>query len=228
MKIYAFIPTRSSILSKTAQRLVSYLSSVDIEVKLLINQKSIFEAYESNFKSLNAEDDDIIIFCHDDIDIIMPADEFKSELIEAVNLKNAGFVGVAGAAKLSKQCVWWQPENKLRGFSFHGPSRKEMYPTYFGKIHARVLVLDGLFLAAKARILKNISLRKPAQFKGEWDFYDLEYTLRAYEAGYDNWVVPIILRHESPGELVGRDSWHQNRLVFSNSHMFPMEIKDDG
>jgi len=227
MKIYAFIPTRSSILSKTAQRLVSYLSSVDIEVKLLINEKSIFEAYESNFKALNAEDDDIIIFCHDDIDIIMSPEEFKEELVRAANVKNAGFIGVAGAAKLSKQCVWWQPENKLRGFCFHGPSRAEMYPTYYGRLSARVLVLDGVFLAVKAKVLKAISMRKPAQFKGEWDFYDLELTLRAYEAGYDNWVAPILLRHESEGVLVGRDSWHQNRLVFSNSHMFPMEIKDE-
>jgi len=227
MRIFAFIPTRSQILSPTAQKLVSYLSSLDIDVKLLINEKSIFEAYEKGFKSLNADDDDIVIFCHDDIDIITSPEEFKEELVRATGVKNAGFVGVAGAAKLSKQCVWWQPENKLRGFSFHGPSRSEMYPTYFGRLQAKVLVLDGLFLAVKAKVLKNISMKKPAQFKGEWDFYDLEYTLRAYEAGYDNWVVPIILRHESPGELVGRDSWHQNRLVFSNSHMFPMEIRDE-
>ena len=227
MKIYAFIPTRSSILNPTTERLVSYLSSVDIEVKLLINEKSIFEAYENNFKALNAEDDDIIIFCHDDIDIIMSPEEFKEELVRAANVKNAGFIGVAGAAKLSKQCVWWQPENKLRGFSFHGPNRNDMYPTFFGRLHAKVLVLDGLFLAAKANVLKNISMKKPAQFQGEWDFYDLEYTIRAYEAGYDNWVVPIILRHESPGELVGRESWHRNRLVFTNLHMFPMEIRDE-
>jgi len=227
MRIFAFIPTRSRILSPTAQKLVSYLSSLDIDVKLLINEKSIFEAYEKGFKSLNADDDDIVIFCHDDIDIITSPEDFKEELIRATGVKDAGFIGVAGAAKLSKQCVWWQPENKLRGFSFHGNSRSEMYPTYFGRLQAKVLVLDGLFMAVKAKVLKNISMKKPAQFKGEWDFYDLEYTLRAYEAGYDNWVVPIILRHESPGELVGRDSWHQNRLVFSNSHMFPMEIKDE-
>ena len=226
MKIYAFIPTRSSTLSKTAQRLVSYLSSVDIEVKLLINEKSIFEAYENNFKALNAEDDDIIIFCHDDIDIIMSPEEFKAEIIRATGVKNAGFVGPAGAAKLSKQCVWWQPENKLRGFVFHGPSRFEMYPTYYGRLSAKVLVLDGVFLAVKAKVLKAISMKKPAQFKGEWDFYDLELTLRAYESGFDNWVAPILLRHESEGQLVGRDSWHQNRVVFSNSHMFPMEIRD--
>jgi hypothetical protein len=227
MKIYAFIPTRSSTLKPITQKLVSYLSSLDIEVKLLINQKSIFEAYEQGFKSLNAEKDDIIIFCHDDIDIIMSPEEFKEELVSAVNRKNVGFVGVAGAAKLSKQCVWWQPENKLRGFSFHGNSRHEMYPTYFGRIHSKVLVLDGLFLATRAEVLNKIDMKKPAQFKGEWDFYDLEYTLRAYETGFDNWVVPIIMRHESPGELVGRDSWHQNRQVFANIHMFPMEIKDE-
>ena len=227
MKIYAFIPTRSSTLKPIAQTLVSYLSSLGITVKLLINEKSIFEAYEKAFKELNADDDDIIIFCHDDIEIIMDPMDFVKQLTKYVHHKNTGFVGVAGAAKLSKQCVWWQPENKLRGFSFHGESREEMYPTYFGNLRARVLVLDGLFLAARAKVLKTIDMSKPKQFKGEWDFYDLEYTLRSYEAGFDNWVAPLILRHESPGELVGRDSWHQNRQVFANIHMFPMEIKDE-
>ena len=225
MKIYAFIPTRSSILSKTAQRLVSYLSSVDIEVKLLINQKSIFEAYENGFKSLNAEKDDIIIFCHDDIDIIMDPSEFREELIKGLSKPHVGFVGVAGASKLDKPCVWWRPENNRKGFIFHGPSRAEMFPTPYGKLDAEVLVLDGVFLATKASVLNTISMKKPAPFKGEWDFYDLELTLRAWEAGLNNYVVPIIMRHASVGELVGRESWHQNRLVFGNLHMFPLEVK---
>jgi GT2 family glycosyltransferase len=225
MKIYAFIPTRSSILNPTTERLVSYLSSVDIEVKLLINEKSIFEAYENGFKALNAEKDDIIIFCHDDIDIIMDPSGFREELIKGLDKPHVGFVGVAGASKLDKPCVWWRPENNRKGFIFHGPSRAEMFPTPYGKLDAEVLVLDGVFLATKASVLNTISMKKPAPFKGEWDFYDLELTLRAWEAGFNNYVVPIIMRHASVGELVGRESWHQNRLVFGNLHMFPLEVK---
>lgn len=226
MKIYAFIPTRSSNLKPITQSLVSYLSSLDIDVKLLINEKSIFEAYENGFKSLNADNDDIIIFCHDDIDIIMPPEQFREELIKGLSKTRAGFVGPAGCSRLDKPCVWWQPENKRKGFIFHGPSRSEMFPTPYGKLDAEVLVLDGVFLATKASVLKQISMKKPAQFKGEWDFYDLELTMRAWEAGLSNYVVPIIMRHESSGELVGRDSWHQNRTVFGNLHMFPLEVRN--
>ena len=226
MKIYAFIPTRSSTLKPVSEALVTYLSSLGISVNLLINEKSIFEAYEKAFKSLNADDEDIIIYCHDDIDIIMQPMEFVKELTKALSKPRVGFVGVAGASRLDKPCVWWQPENKRKGFIFHGPSRSEMFPTPYGKLDAEVLVLDGVFLATKAKVLKQISMKKPAAFKGEWDFYDLELTIRAWEAGLSNYVAPIIMRHESSGELVGRDSWHQNRTVYMNLHMFPLEVKD--
>lgn len=225
MKIYAFIPTRDNVASPTLQHLIYYLSSLKIDVRLLINQKSIFEAYENEFNSINPEDDDIIIMCHDDIEILMDKEVFLDELIKGLSIKSGGFVGVAGTQKLTKSAVWWEHRSHLKGFAFHGKSRYDMFPTPFGGLFEPVVVLDGVFLAARAKTIKTIGLKKPKEFSGDWDFYDLEYTMRAYEAGLTNYVVPILIRHESPGELVGRESWAKNRIVFSNLHYLPVEIK---
>lgn len=226
MKIHAFVPTRTQEFSPTLRRLSQYLSSIGVKVNILINENSIFTAFSTAIKNLSAENDDIVIFCHDDIEILMDKEVFLDELIKGLSLKNVGFVGVAGTQCLNKTAIWWDQRNKLKGFAFHGKDQYEMYPSYFGALFAPVVVLDGLFMAARVKTLKQINLEKPKQFKGEWDFYDIEYTIQAYELGLTNYVVPIILRHESPGELVGRTSWHDNRQVFQNIHMLPCQIPD--
>ena len=85
--------------------------------------------------------------------------------------------------------------------------------TYFGKT-GQVVVLDGLFMAATVRTLRNISLEQPKSFEGAWDFYDIYYTFQAHVKKLKNYTLPIQLRHESYGELAGRDSWHKNRTAF--------------
>ena len=87
-------------------------------------------------------------------------------------------------------------------------------------------VLDGLFLAAKRRVLDDIKLSKPEYFEGEWDFYDIHYTSQAFLKGYTNKVMDINILHNSIGELVGRDSWHKNREAFIANNQFPIEIRE--
>ena len=88
-----------------------------------------------------------------------------------------------------------------------------MYPTYFGNL-GEVVVLDGVFLAATKRTLRSIQLAQPKSFEGPWDFYDIFYTFQAYTKGKKNYTIPIQMRHESGGDITGRDSWHKNREAF--------------
>jgi hypothetical protein len=97
-----------------------------------------------------------------------------------------------------------------------------MTPNYFGPCR-NVVVLDGLFLAAKYSTLKNLNLSKPPEFPSNWDFYDLYYTLSAYEAGYFNKTVPIIMMHNSSGEM--RPTWDQNRRAFQRMFKLPVWCK---
>ena len=69
----------------------------------------------------------------------------------------------------------------------------------------------------------GIGLEKPDYLKGGWDFYDIHYTLTAHKMGFENKTIPIAIVHHSPGELVGRDSWHINKdlLYNKNEKEFP-------
>lgn len=215
-------------MEKHTKILVSYLERCKIGVNLLINEKSIFEAYNHSINNNSFNDQDIVIFCHDDIEILLDPSRFLEILIKSLNKPNVGFVGPAGTKRLNSRAVWWDhaewQRGNHRGLVLHGDSIEYAETTYYGN-PGRVVVLDGLFLAAKVKTLKSLDLSKPDYFKGGWDFYDIHYTLQAHSKGYINLVAPILLMHHSIGQLAGRDSWHQNREAFIQHQELPIEVK---
>ena len=227
MKIYAFICTRKESLPDYTHKLLSYLSRCKIDVKLLIDKKSIFEAYSEGLKNIILRDNDIVIFCHDDIEIIMDPQQFVNVLVSASRKEKCGFFGPAGTTYLSEDAVWWNhqmwQQGKHRGMVLHGKDIRDAQYTYYGN-PGRVVCLDGLFLAVKGKTLKSINLTKPEYFEGEWDFYDIHYTIQAHKKGFYNTVEPIFMIHHSFGELAGRDSWHKNKQAFIEQHSLPIEV----
>lgn len=227
MKIYALICSRDKLGTSTRNELISYLSSLGVNIKLLVNQDSLFEAYSKTVNSIDYSDDDIFIFCHDDIEILNDRATFFNTLTSFTKPEKTGFIGVAGTKALNANGVWWhrdsQYSEKLRGIVFHGKSRSEMSPSYYGPPYSPVVCSDGLFLACRGKVLRDIDLSKPEEFPGEWDYYDIYYNLQAHQKGYINKVVPILIRHESIGQLAGRDSWHQNREALQKLYNLPIE-----
>jgi len=198
-------------------KLLSFYKYCGIHPILLEDKKSIFDAYNYGYnyiKGLEEFDDFIVIFCHDDVEILSNREHFLN-CLSVTQHYNRGFIGVAGSKRLTDNGMWWwsgnRRDNLLCGEAFH---HDEIYPTPYG-IHGEVAVLDGLFLAIHGEKLKNINLKKPDYFEGEWDYYDVIYCHRArVENNYQNITVPIQIRHHSSGELVGRDSWHKNKGAF--------------
>ena len=223
--IHAFICTRSGEKSRDLTNLVSYLESGSINVELLVGKKSIFSAYDNAVKNLT-NPSDIVIFCHDDIEILASINSFKNSIYDALSLgQKTGFVGLAGTKCMTPNGIWWDRDTWEAGLHsgcvFHGESRFSMTPTFYGH-PTSVVALDGLFLAATVQTLQNLDLSKPKEFTGDWDFYDIYYTIQAYEKGYINRVLPIIARHTSFGNLAGRDSWHENRKAFTKMFRLPI------
>jgi hypothetical protein len=227
MNIYAFICTRSKAFSETTKKLSSYLSRAGVKTKFLVGQKSIFSGYANAFQKFNVADDDIVIMCHDDIEILTDPEVFIRIIVQSLLKEKTGFIGVAGTTHLSEDAVWWNhslwQQGKHRGHVYHGSDIISSDSTYYGKPD-RVVCMDGLFLAARGATLKDIGLEKPEYFEGGWDFYDLHYTVTAHNKKYHNKVVPISILHNSHGELVGRDSWHKNRQAFINKENLPIII----
>ena len=229
MNIHAIICTRSrEDISSTLDKLIGFLCKCNIKVSLVAGAKSIFSAYQGAFEKINPDPEDIIIFCHDDIEVWDRPEKFLHELISATELPETGFVGAAGTTCLGPEAVWWNQrewqEGKHRGQVAHYDEKeKRQWTTTYGD-PGDVVVLDGLFLAARARVIRDIGLEKPKDFVGEWDFYDIHYTSTAFLQGYTNKVIPMKVLHRSLGELVGRDSWHQNRAAFIAKTDLPLEI----
>ena len=102
----------------------------------------------------------------------------------------------------------------LAGLVHHGTNVRDMSATYYGPT-GRVVAMDGVFLACLGSTLLGMRLGKPKEFTGNWDFYDLYYTLQVHFKGLENHVVPIHILHLSIGEIDGKESWHANREALS-------------
>ena len=229
MNIYAYICTRSiEEMTETTDNLISYLAECGIKSFLLPNTSSIFLAYAHAYKVTDPEPEDIIIMCHDDIVIREKPEVFVQKLKDTLEEAKTGFIGPAGTAELGEDAVWWNQENwlnkKHHGRVYHLDPEGKEYETLYGPPD-EVVVLDGLFLAAKSEVVKDIGLEKPPYFSGEWDFYDLHYTSNAFLKGYKNRILDINILHNSRGELVGRNSWHLNRQAFIENTKLPLKVK---
>lgn len=227
MKIHAFICTRKEPLPDYTHKLLSYLGRCKIDINLLIGKKSIFEAYSEGLKNIILGDDDIVIFCHDDIEILMDPQQFVNVLFNAARRNKSGFFGPAGTTHLSESAVWWEhslwQQGKHKGLVLHGEDIKTAEYTYYGN-PGRVVCLDGLFLACSGKTINSIDFTKPEYFDGEWDFYDIYYTIQAHKKGLYNTVEPIFMIHHSFGDLAGRDSWHSNRKAFIATTQLPISV----
>lgn len=228
MNIHAIICTRDrNEITPTTDALLTFLCTCGIKVYLIANARSIFSAYHDAFQKINPNFDDITIFCHDDIEIRETPENFVNKLKNSLSDEEVGFVGPAGTMKLDSEAVWWDASlwqaGKHRGTVHHLDPQKKEYVTHYGE-PGDVVVLDGLFLAAKRKVIDEISLKKPTYFEGEWDFYDIHYTSQAYLKGYTNKVISLNILHNSIGELVGRDSWYKNKQAFINNNDLPLEI----
>jgi hypothetical protein len=217
MKKIAFIPTKEDNLKTT---LLDFFELAEWRVVPLVGFESIFEAFSEGVKQEDISKNDLVIFCHDDIEILTNPKDFNLFIEKNLEDSNSGFVGVAGTRLLRNSCVWWETTefptehmNSLAGSVYHGDKKKEIYQTYFGPL-GNVSVMDGVFLAAKGRTINTIQLKKPKTFSGNWDFYDIFYTAQAHLKGLRNRVIPLDIIHYSKGEIKGKTSWYENREAF--------------
>jgi hypothetical protein len=205
--------------SNTLNSLVNYSNdsycsdpSIDTQVLIAVDAPSIYEGHQTNLDKVHLEDEDIVVFLHDDVEILSTPKKFK-EYIEVAKKPGVGFVGVAGATNFTKNGGWWtsRQSGETRGFVWQGDDDETMTPNYFGQA-GQVVVLDGCFIAATYETIKKVGLHKPDYLSSGWDFYDIHLTFTAHYKGYSNYAVPIMIRHESPGIM--RGGWYKAKDEF--------------
>lgn len=216
MRKIVIIPSKTPQVPKT---LLNFYTEGGWEVHVMDGCSSIFEAFSKGVEKAKVKPEDYVIMCHDDIHILTNPTDFNTIIDKLLQKNKIGFLGVAGTRILKESCVWWEgmnlhPAGHLAGNVYHGTTFTDMRSTYYGP-EGEVVAMDGVFLACTGRTIKQIKLSKPKKFKGDWDFYDVYYTVQAHLKGLKNYVIPIQIFHRSLGEINGKDSWHKNREALS-------------
>ena len=149
---------------------------------------------------------DTLAFVHDDVWI----DDWMVALRLEEALASFDIVGVAGNARRVTQQEGWYLAGSARvrdaayqsGAVAHG-TRDSTAISRYGALPAKVKLLDGVFLAAKAATLQQHAIRFDPAFA--FHFYDTDFCRACEAAGLRLGTWPIALTHLSPGRLASAE-----------------------
>jgi GT2 family glycosyltransferase len=159
--------------------------------------------------------DGIVVFMHDDIWV---DDCFMLQRITE-GLEHFDVIGIAGnRRRIPHQPAWHFTNMKferdlpeyLSGTVAMGPDACGPV-SYYGAAPARCQLLDGMFLAAKTRTLKEREVRFDPIF--DFHFYDLDFCRTAAQQGLQLGTWPISLTHQGDG-IFGTPEWRSNHQAY--------------
>ena len=182
---------------------------------------SLTELYN---RGLKEAENDIVVFCHDDI--YFEKKNWGSKLIKAFKRNDDfGIIGIAGGKRMPESGRWWDNPSDMVGVVNHEHEGKKWTNTYsdnLGNILSEVVLVDGLFFAVKKdRIKKTFN----EEVKG-FHFYDVDFSLSNHLAGVKVGVTfEVRVTHRSIG--MTNEEWEKNRETFveNNKDVLPVRIK---
>ena len=190
-------------------RRMSGLKNGELEFLVYENQgeMSLTEIYN---KGLSESKNDIVVFMHDDIEILTK--NWGQKLINHYKFTDYGILGVAGTKCLDESGVWWSKRDSMYGNVTHTDGVKTWLSEYslnFGVRIKDVVVVDGVFFSChKNRIKKTFN----EDYKG-FHFYDISFCFENFMEDVKVGVhFDISIKHNSVGEI--SDKWNDNRLLF--------------
>ena len=200
---------------------VKSTANLDVDVYYCQNDGSIplTKIYQ---EALDECDCDIIVYMHDDIEILNNG--WATELVRLFDEnKDYGIIGIAGSAQLDANAAWWQYK-KIYGQVLHrsnGKSWLTMFSDTLGDKLAEVCVVDGLFFAVKKdRIKKGFDTTLDG-----FNFYEIDFCLANYLEGVKIGVTTNIkVAHSSVGET--KQNWFDNKIVINEKYKeyYPIHV----
>jgi hypothetical protein len=188
------------------------LKDLPHEIVGIHDARSLAEGYNRGAKRAKGE---ILIFSHDDIEIVCP--DFAPKLID--RLDRFDLLGVAGTDRVCGG-AWtdadWPHVFGQVGWPVGG---KRILATAFlirGISATPMQGLDGVFLATRPAVVHKIPFDE-STFDG-WHLYDLDFSYRVARAGFRLGVCnDLLIVHESPGGNYG-EAWFQYARKFMQKH----------
>ena len=187
------------------------LAEVPHEVILINDARSYAEGYN---RALQRARHDVVLFAQDDIDILSP--DFAARLLRAI-CRHA-LVGIAGTRKLVGGAWHFAGYPHLAG-QIGRPNGEGRYVVTLYDVTERetkgLQAVDGLLFATRRDTALRLGFDESG-FDG-WHLYDLDFSLRAAQAGLDCASCnDILVAHESQA---GNDApWRRYAQRFLDKH----------
>lgn len=172
------------------------LAGVTHQIVGIHDARSLCEAYNRALRDVRGE---VVIFSHDDVDILAP--DFAVRLVAA--LARFDVIGVAGATRANGPAWSWAGHPYVHGWITHRSAATGGWLVSISSpwpIVGGAQVLDGVLLAGWRRAFEAVPF-DAATFDG-FHFYDVDFTLRAARAGWRIGIcADLLLVHESEGRF---------------------------
>ena len=210
--------------SKISTTLWKSFDTLSIKSELIIkesNTESLPIVYNRTIDWALENNVDCLIFTHDDVQLKENPIPILEEMFDTYDL-----VGVAGTdiIKLESPALWHLMGGGFNGGHLHGCVEhkvQELYSswintTHFGPVPAKVVMIDGVFMAFNRKMIEN--LRFDENNPAKWHFYDLATSLSAHLEGFNVGVAGIQIMHESPGLMEFTSDWKRGEDWFLDKY----------
>jgi len=184
------------------------LAGVSCEIVGIHDARSLAEGYNRGLQRAHA---DVLVFSHDDVDVVTP--DVAPWL--GTHLANYDVVGIAGTRRLIGG-GWFFAGDPYDFMSVISPHPETGRPILLIEGTGSLVVdgvqaLDGVCFAARAEVAR--ALRFDAATFDHFHLYDLDFSFRAFLAGYRLAVCrDLLLVHASIGSFDPK--WNEYRLRF--------------
>ena len=173
-------------------------------------------------EALKQSENDIILFCHDDLKF--DTRNWGRKLLNHFNRnKDYGIIGIAGTRYLADSGRWWEDFSKMHGAVYHEHEGKRWLTRYSNDIGNKlddVILVDGLFFAINKQ---KIKCTFNEEVKG-FHFYDVEFCFSNFINDIKIGVcTDIKITHASIG--VTNDEWEKNRIIFAQKWKDELPVK---
>jgi hypothetical protein len=190
-------------------------------IEIINNGESLTKAYN---RGLSQATNDIVVFCHDDIEI--QTKQWATKLLKLFTRNpEYGILGVAGTKHLPSSGMWWENKNKMYGRVAHTHEGKTWLSSYSADLNQNIeetVIVDGVFFAIdKTKIKKTFN-----ETVEGFHFYDVTFCFENYLEGVKVGVSTVIrINHKSIG--MTNEQWEENRTKFAENfkNNLPVNIK---
>ena len=196
--------------------------SRDIEViEYINNNEGLTKPYN---KCLTEAKYDIVVFMHDDVEIMTK--NFAKKVVKHFERNpEYGIIGAAGGKNIPASGKWWETPRKMYGRVYHTHEGKTWLSGYSPDQNNRLVetaMVDGLFFAVNKPILKA---NFDESVKG-FHFYEITFCMQNYLEGLKIGVfTDIKLNHMSIGAT--NQEWEDNRVTFSEKFADSLPVNVD-